>query len=142
MSLTTEKDCAVRRPPMERRLKEEHADALYERIMEKLQGEKLFRHAHYTAAQLAKELGVDKRRISLCIRQKTGEGYNTLVNRLRLKMVCRLLRSKRHDHLPVEEVGMLAGFASRQAFYLAFGKAMDCTPLHYRKQRGATTEKG
>ena len=31
-----------------------------------------------------------------------------------------------------EEIGLLAGFSSRQAFYLAFSRVYDITPRAYR----------
>ena len=41
------------------------------------------------------------------------------------------------DRYTVEEVGLMAGFSSRQAFYLAFSRRYQVTPLAYRREAHA-----
>ena len=116
------------------KLTPERADALYILILQKLTEEKLYRDSGYTAARLAEELGTNTRYISAAVALCSGGNYPALVNSLRLRDACRMLRSPRCAAMTAEEIGLLAGFASRQAFYIAFARVHGCTPKEYRKQ--------
>lgn len=119
--------------PYQTRLKTEHSDLLYVQILQKLTGEKLYRDPGYNAQKLAADLGTNRRYISASVATHTGGGnYATLVNGMRLREVCRMLDSHRYAQYTVEEIGLLSGFASRQAFYLAFRKQFNITPREYR----------
>ena len=119
-------------PAYRTRLKAERADELYIRILQKLTGEKLYRDPKYTTAKLAKDLHTNTRYISAAVAVSTGQNYCALVNGLRLRDACKMLRSPKYAHLTAEEIGLLSGFASRQAFYTAFSRFYDCTPREYR----------
>lgn len=115
------------------RLKPERADELYLRIRAKLTRERLYRDPRYGTAQLSADLGINTRYISAAVSLATGSNYCALVNSLRLRDACRMLRSPKYTELTTEEIGLLSGFSSRQAFYLAFKRVYDCTPAAYRK---------
>lgn len=119
-------------PAYRTRLKAERADELYIRILQKLTGEKLYRDPKYTTAKLARDLHTNTRYISAAVAVSTGQNYCALVNGLRLRDACKMLRSPKYAHLTAEEIGLLSGFSSRQAFYTAFSRIYDCTPREYR----------
>lgn len=119
------------------RLSAEHADALYIQILEKLTKEKLYRDPSYSAARMAAELHTNSRYISAAVAVCTGANYSALVNGLRLRDACKMLCSPRYVNMSVEDIGLLAGFASRQAFYLAFHRLHNCTPKEYRQSSHA-----
>lgn len=102
------------------RIKTERSNELYVKIVEHLTRTKLYRNPAYGTRQLAEELNTNTRYISAAVATCTGENYSALVNRMRLRDACDMLRAARFAHLSAEEIGLLAGFASRQAFYLAF----------------------
>ncbi|MGN1260451.1 MAG: helix-turn-helix transcriptional regulator [Alloprevotella sp.] len=115
------------------RLKAERADQIYVDILQKLIGEKYYRRPDFHAADLAAELGIDRRYISAAVATHThGGNYNALVNDIRLREACRMLTSLRYRNYTAEEVGLAAGYASRQAFYVAFRKRYGLTPRQYR----------
>lgn len=114
------------------RLKSERADELYVRILTQLTQGRRYRNPEYTATQMAHELGTNTRYISAAVALRTGSNYNALVNSFRLRDACRMLRSQRYAHLSAEEIGLLAGFSSRQSFYVAFRRAYATTPRAYR----------
>ena len=124
-------------PAYRSRLKADRAYALYVRLLEKLTKEKLYRDPKYTAAQLARDLQTNTRYISAAVAVCTGKNYAALVNGLRLRDACKMLRSPKSAHLSAEEIGLLSGFASRQAFYLAFARVYSCTPREFRLQPAA-----
>lgn len=119
------------------RLKGERADKLFVDILNKLVVEKRYKDPGYTAEQLAEELKTNKRYVSAVVSLRTGDNYNALVNSYRLRDACRMLQSPRYDNYTAEEIGLLAGFSSRQAFYLAFARTMKVTPRQYRENRTA-----
>ena len=127
-------DCEKKEPAYRTKLKRERADEIYVNILKSLTRGKRYRDPDFTARRLAQELGVTPRSISAAVAQRTGDNYNALVNSYRLRDACRMLRSPRYAHLSVEEIGLLSGFSSRQAFYIAFHRVHDLTPRAYRLQ--------
>ena len=121
-------------PAYHSRMKAEHTDELYVKILQKLSVGKLYRDPNYTAKKLAADLGTNTRYISTAVAVHSGDNYNALVNSLRLRDACRMLRSPRYANYTAEEIGLTVGFSSRQAFYLAFGRAHNITPREYRLQ--------
>ncbi len=129
------KELKEKRMPLYRtRLKSVRSDELYIKILNILTTNKRYRDPHYTARQMAIDLDTNVRYISAAIGNGMGGNYNTLVNKLRVRDACQMLRSKRFADMTVEEIGLLAGFSSRQAFYLAFSRIYDVTPKEYRNK--------
>lgn len=120
------------------RLKAEKADDIYARLVTLLTRGKRYRHPDCSATKLAEELGTNKRYISAAIAVATGGNFRSLLNGLRLRDACKMMTLESFRDTSVEEIGLLAGFASRQAFYIAFSRVHDCTPLAYRKKYGKT----
>lgn len=119
-------------PAYRTRLRSERAAQLFAKILEKLTADKLYRDPKFTAQRLAEELQTNTRYISAAVALHTGDNYNALVNSLRLRDACRMLRSTRYAQYTAEEIGLLSGFSSRQAFYSAFHRSKNCTPRQYR----------
>ena len=109
------------------RIKDDIADQLFVRIIQKIGVEKLYRDPDYSARQLAIDLKTNPRYISVVVALHTGANYNALVNNYRDQSV--------------EEIGLHCGFASRQAFYLAFHREEKMTPRQYRVQALGTKAK-
>lgn len=117
------------------RLATKRSDELFVKIIQKLSVEKLYRDPKYTSQQLATDLGTDTRYIAAAVAAHTdGGNFRTLINNLKLREACRMLRSPKFLGYSVEEIGLTSGFASRQAFYLAFHRAYHTTPKSYRQK--------
>ena len=116
------------------RMNPELCDLLFIKIMQFLSTNKLYRDPSYTTRQLAIDLNTNTRYISTAVAIHTGNNYNTLVNSMRLRDACKLLKSSRYAEFTAEEIGLTVGFCSRQSFYTAFTKAMHTTPRAYRLQ--------
>ena len=121
-------------PAYWQRLTPERAYALYRQIFEKMKKDKTYRRPDYTVKMLAAALHTNTRYLAAALALAGDTNYNQLVNTLRLREVCRYFKSPAHETHSAEYIGLLAGFASRQAFYTAFRKAYGCTPNAYRKQ--------
>lgn len=133
---------AANAPAYYRKLRPERARALYRRIVKQLTSERRYRNIDYSARQLAEDLETNTRYVAAAIALCTGNNYSTLVNSLRVRYACRLLGSldPRVQSMTIEEIGMLSGFASRQAFYKAFHRIYALTPQAYRRQATAAAE--
>ncbi len=114
------------------RLKQERSAELFSKIVNKLKRERLYRDPKYTATQLAADLNTNTRYIAASILKSTGDNFNTLINELRIRDAQKMLRSKHYEKLSAEEIGLLAGFSSRQSFYRAFQLSLNTTPRQYR----------
>lgn len=114
------------------RMNTDKANELYLKIVSWLTKDKLYRDPSYNTAKLAADLHTNIRYIAAAVGVCTGGNYNKLVNGLRLRDVEKMMRSAQYKDLNVEEIGLLAGFSSRQAFYLAFHREYECTPRQYR----------
>lgn len=114
------------------RMKTARAILLYAQILEHLTQKKRYKDPNYTAAQLAVDLKTNTRYITTAVALHTGDNYSTLVNSMRLRDACRMLKSPRFRSYTVEEIGVMSGFANRQSFYIAFNKALGMTPRKFR----------
>ena len=124
-------------PSVPRRPRAERLDALYKRIVQLLGRRKRFAAPAYTAGDLAAELGVAPADVSAAVARGSGGNFCSLLSGLRLAEARRLLRDPRYAALTAEEVGLMAGFASRQAFYKAFVRRVGTTPARYRREEAA-----
>ena len=79
--------------------------------------------------------------ISAAIAYKTDSNFSRLLARLRVREACFMLRNRKYDDLTAEEIGLRAGFASRQTFYNCFSREMIMTPRQYRKASAEEREK-
>lgn len=122
------------RPEYWDRLSPQRARELYRQIRDKMKKDKTYRNPSYTVRMLADEMQLNTQYIAVALAVGGQTNYLQLVNELRLREVRRYFRSPAHQHWSVQNIGMLAGFASRQAFYHAFQENFHCTPTEYRKQ--------
>lgn len=123
-----------------KQMRSEKAYEIYVKVINKLMKKKLYRDPSYRSAQLAADLKVPPRYITTAVAVCTGGNYRSLVNGMRLRDACNMLSQSRFAHMSAEDIGLLSGFASRQAFYIAFNRVYKCTPLQYREQHQQENE--
>lgn len=112
----------------------DRAGRIYVKVLEQLKVKKLYRERGITARQIAEIIDEDPRALSAALAIETGENFFALINRLRVREACRLLRDPRFDQWSAEEIGLRSGFSSRQSFYTAFNQFVGLTPKKYREQ--------
>jgi len=115
-------------------IKPELADELYDKILLKMVGEKMYRDPKYSAKQLAKDLGTNPRYLSAVINSRFGDNYATLVNEYRVRDAQHMLTDKRYKDFTMEEIGAMVGFSNRQSFYSAFFKFKGVSPRKFREK--------
>ncbi len=115
-------------------LRSELVDELYEKILQKLVVEKKYRHANYSARQLAADLKTNTRYVSAVINLRFQQNYSALVNEYRIREALYMLIDHRYEDKKIEEIARMVGFANRQSFYAAFFRMKGMTPREYRLQ--------
>ena len=79
-------------------------------------------------------LGVGPRTLSAVLKREGCGNFCSFVSDLRLAEAARLLRLHRYARFSAEQIGLMAGFASRQSFYPHFKEKYGCTPIEYRSR--------
>ncbi len=128
-------------PRQEKKVRKTRVDSLFEEIMAYLTSEHRYRDHSLTTARLAKALHTNTRYIAAVVAENTGGNYNVLLNKMRLSDAEKMLRSRRYDHMTVEEIAIIAGFATRQSFHATFNKHYGCTPADFRRAIHAARKK-
>ena len=83
---------------------------------------------------VASLLGVGPRTLSAVLKREGCGNFRSFVSDLRLAEAARLLRLHRYARFSAEQIGLMAGFASRQSFYPHFKEKYGCTPIEYRSR--------
>lgn len=110
---------------------------LYSRILQCLSENRFYRMAECTEREVAQRLDVPVRMVAATINSCSGQNFRSVLNGYRLRDAQFMLRSARYDTYTAEEIGLMSGFASRQAFYNAFARVYDLTPRAFRQQHRA-----
>lgn len=108
-------------------------DRIYASLVDKITKGHRYREMGITAKMLADEMGVSQGYISATLRRHGNANFKSMVNALRLRDACKMLRSPRYANRTIEEISLLVGFASRQAFHKAFSKIYVVSPSEYRE---------
>lgn len=101
-------------------------------FVERLRVEGWWRDEGLTLALLARHLGTSPRRLSRVLNEGLGQGFNEVVNRLRVEAVRRELAGPRSDR-DLLAMALDAGFSSKASFNRAFKAYVGCTPSQLRR---------
>ena len=113
-------------------------DEMQEKILNIIVMQKKYRDKDYSAKKLAEELGTNTRYISAIVNVRFHMNYTSFVNKYRIEEAMSILVDKRYQHLRIEEVSDMVGFANRQSFYASFYKITGITPKEYKVQHLAS----
>lgn len=88
----------------------------------------------FTLTRFAQLLGISSKHISQVINERTGDNFNSFINRFRIDEACRRIDSPTDEYanLTLEAIGASVGFGSRQSFVTAFKKVTGLTPSAYQ----------
>lgn len=111
-----------------------NTDALYQKIKQAFENEKLYRDPDLTIDKLAEAIKSQSYLVSLVINEKFKKSFPELLNSYRIKEAEKLLQSDKFQHLSVESIAYESGFNSISSFYASFKKFCNTTPAEYRKQ--------
>lgn len=120
-------------PSYRKSLSSQEAKELFHSIVKQLRKGNRYRDSQYTMEQLAKDLNVKRKYITVSVLNCTGENYKALINQMRMKDVKRMMLAERCRDMTIEEIAFLAGYISRQSFYTTFKRIHGCSPAAYRR---------
>ena len=109
-------------------------DELKDKILDIIVTKKKYLDKHYSAKELAKDLGTNTRYVSAVINVKFHSNYTSFINKFRIEDAMSILVDKRYKDLNMEDVSAMVGFASRQSFYASFFRLKNITPRKYRQE--------
>ncbi|MCI7378417.1 MAG: helix-turn-helix transcriptional regulator [Bacteroidales bacterium] len=97
-------------------------------------GKEVLARPKLSIGDVAAMLGVGPRTLSAVLKREWNGNFCSFVSDLRLAEAARLLRLHRYARFSAEQIGLMAGFASRQSFYPHFKEKYGCTPIEYRSR--------
>ena len=98
-------------------------------------GKEVLARPKLSIGDVAAMLGVGPRTLSAVLKREGGGNFCSFISDLRLAEAARLLRLHRYARFSAEQIGLMAGFASRQSFYPHFKSKYGCTPIEYRRRK-------
>ena len=114
-------------------LSTERMDALYERISDLMEEQRLYTDTNLTRERLAELLGTNRTYLSQVINRKTGLTYLQFLNQYRIKEAVRILSDAGNRDYPLKALYGDLGFSSPTTFYKLFQETVGMTPSAYRK---------
>ncbi|MEX0288831.1 MAG: helix-turn-helix domain-containing protein [Flavobacteriaceae bacterium] len=111
----------------------EKVTALGKQIERVLKEEAIFTDPLLTVSRLAKQLSVPPYLVSLAINDYFEKSFPEILSEFRIKKAEQLLTDYEKKHYTVEAIAYESGFNTLSAFYSAFKKITQKTPLQYRK---------
>jgi AraC-like DNA-binding protein len=111
--------------------------ALARRVVEEMQGRRLWKREGLGIAALAAELRTQEYLLRRAINRHLGyRNFNEFLHDYRLKEAAQRLASPAERHLPVLSIALDCGYASIGPFNRAFKARFGVTPTQYRALRG------
>ncbi|MBP5258810.1 MAG: helix-turn-helix domain-containing protein [Prevotella sp.] len=107
-------------------------DELKQKILDVILIQQKYKDKDYSAKKLAEDLGTNTRYISAVVNVRFHTNYTSFVNKYRIDEAMALLTDKRYQHLNMEDISDMVGFANRQSFYASFYKINGITPREYK----------
>lgn len=100
---------------------------------EYLEESKAYKQKNISIVDVSKAIDTSPKKVSKAINYFKDMNFNSYINSFRIKEAINYLQNPEFEHLSIEGIGNEAGFKSKSAFYNAFKKEKNCTPLALRK---------
>ena len=102
---------------------------LYPKVIDHLKKNELYLQPELKLETLAHELGTNMSTLSKCINEASGDNFNQLINRLRVRHSEVLLLKNEHS---ISDIAEMVGFANRTSFYRSFKLKTGLSPKEYK----------
>ncbi len=109
--------------------KQEYRD----RILQKLEEDKIYLDSNLNVSRLAKSLVIPVNQLSQVINECFNMNFNELINSYRIKAAQSKLLDANYENIKIEEIGYECGFNSKSSFFTAFKKYTNMTPIDFRE---------
>ena len=117
--------------PVRRRLSEEQCKIMKTKMLDLVNGEKLYLEDHFTMSDLVKRMNTNKAYLSEVIAHSEYGSFYQLINTLRIDHACWMLGED--PSLKMEQVALASGFSSGSAFSQVFKRIKGMSPSEYLK---------
>lgn len=111
-----------------------HNTELFKKVCDLIKEKQLFLKPELTILDVANAVGEHQKLISQAINTEKKLNFNSYINSLRIEYSMKLLKDNNHQYLSIEGIGENSGFKSNSAFYRAFKKHVNTTPLQFQKE--------
>ncbi len=113
-------------------LSAEEAEVYLEKLLGRIENEKLYLDAELSLQKLSEQLNLPARHLSQVINERLDRNFFDFINEYRVKEAERLFHEREDSR--VFEVMYDVGFNSRSSFYSAFKKFTGVTPSQFKKK--------
>ncbi len=103
-----------------------------EQIREYMNKQEPYLESALTLHDLASQLNIPLRELSILINQNIGENFFDFVNKYRIKKATEVLKNSTNNLATIKEIMYDSGFNSKSSFNTAFKKHTGLTPTQYR----------
>lgn len=115
-------------------LSEKKKTILLDKILTVMEDTELICSTSFSTDVLAERVGISYKYISQVINEKYDYSFNILLNRYRIKEVCKRLKDvENYGSYTTEAIAQSVGFKNRTTFINAFKKETGMTPYQYLK---------
>ena len=112
---------------------EDQNSKLIARLKEHMQEEEPYLDSNLSMYDLAKQLDVSARELSISINHTLGKHFFDFINEYRVNKAMELIRNSSDEKLTILEVLYEVGFNSKSSFNTAFKKHTGITPTEFKK---------
>lgn len=114
-----------------KKIAEESALPLIAKLEKTVASSGLYRNPELKLSDLAQKLNIPPHQLSQLLNDNLGKSFSTFINEYRINEAAEKIIHERH--IKIEEIGYEVGFNSKSAFFTAFKKVKQTTPLKYRE---------
>jgi tetratricopeptide (TPR) repeat protein len=134
-------DEAISKKSTEKVEEDEMYIELFSKVKKYFIEEKPYLDSKLSLDDLSKALNTNRSYLSKTINIYLHKSFYELLNEYRVKEARLLFMDGHYDHISIEGIGQMVGFASRSTFYNYFNKQFGITPSYFRnniKQKAQT----
>lgn len=101
--------------------------------------DKKFLQHGYSIHSLAADTDIPVYLLTLYINHRLNTNFSDLINQKRIEESCKLIQSRKFEHLSIHGLAEISGFNNRNSFTLSFQKFKNVSPSAYIKSAKAKT---
>lgn len=106
-------------------------EALYQFVVDYVQGEQAYLSPTFSLEELCRALGKERKVVSQCINHVGGRNFCSFINSYRIACAIRLMQDGAGPKLSMDAIAIDSGFASRSTMWRAFRKEFGVGPIEY-----------
>jgi len=114
-----------------KKITEEHALPMIAKLENAVGSSGLYRNPELKLSDLAQKLNIRSHQLSQLLNDNLGKSFSTFINEYKINEAAERIINE--PHIKIEEIGYEVGFNSKSAFFTAFKKIKNTTPLKYRE---------